>query len=278
MIIENRKITSEFEEKLRIELYKKNTEINKKYKEIKEEYNNQKNSNKLLQSNINSVTTKAMIIEDGRGKAHLALSATEKENVNLKKKSNQLKNLLEEIIAKVYKSLQTINKNEVYKCGCELYKLFLTDEYKNTINKSTLDMDILYEFNIKIKGLEKQLNLDKNHIKYLKEHYNKYKKKLFKQNSSLLTGCTNITKKSVNLLKNVENLNSEIKNLEETKINNLSSIIVANGPNRNKKSNLSNSSKELLPPINSSTLNKNNGGTFGSENSSNNLNADESNQ
>mgnify|MGYP002625949573 CR=1 FL=1 len=277
-IIEKRKITSEFEEKLRIELYKKNVEINKKYQEIKKEYNIQKDNNRLLEFNINSVNTKAMIIEDGRGKAHLALSAAEKENIKLKKKSNQLKNLLEEILAKVYKSLQTINKNEVYKCGCELYKLFLTDEYKNTINRTSLDMDILYEFNIKIKGLENKLNLDKNHIKYLQENHNKYKKKMFKENSSLLSGCTNVTKKSVNLLKNVENLNSEIKNLEETKLNNSSSIIIPNSPSKNKKSNLSNSSKDLLPPISYSTLNKNKGGTFASENSSNVFNNEDSNQ
>ena len=139
-------------------------------------------------------------------------------------------------------------------------------------------MDILYEFNIKIKGLEKKLNLDKNHIKCLKENHDKYKKKMFKENSSLLSGCTNVTKKSVNLLKNVENLNSEIKNLEETKLNNSSSIIIPNSPNKNKKSNLSNSSKDLLPPISYTTLNKNKGGTLGSENSSNAFNNEDSNQ
>ena len=88
------------------------------------EYNSQKDNNKILERNINSVNTKALLIEDGRGKAHLALSASERENIKLKRKAKQLKNLFEEIIAKVYKSLQTINKNEVYKCACELYKLF----------------------------------------------------------------------------------------------------------------------------------------------------------
>ena len=297
-ILENNKITSTYEEKLRKELYKKNTEINIKYKDIMKEYNSQKDNNKILERNINSVNTKALLIEDGRGKAHLALSASERENIKLKRKAKQLKNLFEEIIAKVYKSLQTINKNEVYKCACELYKLFLTEEYKNTINKSTLDMDILYEFNIKIQGLEKKLKSDKSHMKYLQEHHDKYKIKMFVENSSLLSGCTNATKKSVNLMKNAESLNTEIKLLEETKINNnsSSSVVIGNSNHKNKNKSkftknsnskifMSNSSRDLLPPISNSnyntSLNRNIGGTFGSENSSkviNEYNEDESNK
>ena len=47
-ILENNKITSTYEEKLRKELYKKNTEINIKYKDIMKEYNSQKDNNKIL--------------------------------------------------------------------------------------------------------------------------------------------------------------------------------------------------------------------------------------
>ena len=275
-IIENKKLTNEFEEKLRKELYKKNTEINNKYKEIIKEYNIQKNKNRILERNINKVNTKALLIEDGRGKAHLALSANERENIRLKRKSKHLKNLLEEIVAKVYKSLQSINKNEVYKCACELYRLFLTDEYKNTIKKNTLDIDILYEFRFKIKGLEKQLNSDKIQLNFLQEQHDTYKKKMYKDNSSLLSGCTNVTKKSINLMKNVENLTSEIKNLEETKNLNNSSIVGIYDI-KNKQSNLSNTSKDLLPPISYATINKNKGGTFGSEKSSSINNIEETN-
>ena len=275
-IIENKKLTNKFEEKLRKELYKKNTEINNKYKEIIKEYNIQKNKNRILERNINKVNTKALLIEDGRGKAHLALSANERENIRLKRKSKHLKNLLEEIVAKVYKSLQSINKNEVYKCACELYRLFLTDEYKNTIKKNTLDIDILYEFRFKIKGLEKQLNSDKIQLNFLQEQHDTYKKKMYKDNSSLLSGCTNVTKKSINLMKNVENLTSEIKNLEETKNLNNSSIVGIYDI-KNKQSNLSNTSKDLLPPISYATINKNKGGTFGSEKSSSINNIEETN-
>ena len=179
-------------------------------------------------------------------------------------------------MAKVYKSLQSINKNEVYKCACELYRLFLTDEYKNTIKKNTLDIDILYEFRFKIKGLEKQLNSDKIQLNFLQEQHDTYKKKMYKDNSSLLSGCTNVTKKSINLMKNVENLTSEIKNLEETKNLNNSSIVGIYDI-KNKQSNLSNTSKDLLPPISYATINKNKGGTFGSEKSSSINNIEETN-
>ena len=274
-ILENKKAINDFEEKLRKELYKKNTEINNKYMEITKEYKIQKDKNRLLERNINKVNTRALIIEDGRGKAYLSLSANEREHIKLKKQSAQLKNLLEEIIAKVYKSLQTINKNEVYKCACELYRLFLTDEYKNTIKKETLDIDILYEFRKKIKGLEKQLNTDKEQIKFLQERHNFYKRKMFGDNSSLLSGCTNVTKKSINLMKNIETLSTEIKNLEETKIYNNSSIIGNN--EKNKKSNLSNSSKDILPPISQTTINKNKEGSFGTDKSASKNNADDTN-
>ena len=285
-IIENNKLANEHEEILRKELFKKNNEINIKYKDIMKQYNQQKDNNKILERNINSVNTKALRIEDSRGKAHLALSANEKENINLKRRSTQLKSLLEEIIAKVYKSLQTTNKNEVYKCACELYKLFLTEEYKNTINRSTLDMDILLEFSLKIQGLEKKLSSDKSHMKYLQENYDRYKRKMFVENSSLLSGCTNVTKKSVNLMKNVESLNTEIKLLEETKMNNSSSIIIANSSkkiknenknkNKHKKFYGSNSSRDLLPQISNAntSLNRIKGITFGSDISSNVINGD----
>ena len=275
-IMEDKKITNEFEEKLRKELYKKNTEINNKYKEVIKEHKIQKDKNRLLERNINKVNTKALLIEDGRGKAYLALSANERENIKLKRKSAQLKNLLEEIIAKVHKSLQSINKNEVYKCACELYKLFLTDEYKNTIKKKTLDVDILYEFRKKIKNLEKKLNSDKEQIKFLQERHNNYKRKMFVDNSSLLSGCTNVTKRSINLLKNMETLSTEIKNLEETKNYNNSSLI-GNYDINNKKSNLSNTSKDILPPITQMTSNKNKGGSFGSEKSSSINNGEDNN-
>ena len=179
-ILENNKKAKAYEEKLRKELYKKNCEINNKYKEIKEQYNTQRDKNKILERNINQVNTKALVIEDDRTKAYLALAANEKENIKLKNKSKQLNNLLEEIINKVYKSIQTVNKNEVYKCGSELYRLLLTEEYKNTINKSSLDVDILYEFGLKIQSLEKKLISDKNHIKILQESQERNKKKCSK--------------------------------------------------------------------------------------------------
>ena len=275
-ILEYNKITNNYEEKLRKELYKKNAEINNKYKEVKEQYDSQRDRNKLLERNINQVNTKALVIEDDRDKAYLALSVNEKENIKLKKKSKQLNNLLDEIISKVYKSLQTINKNEVYKCANDLYRLFLTEEYKNTINKNSLDVDILYEFGLKIQSLEKKLSSDKNHIKFLQESQERNKIKMFKDNSSLLSGCTSVTKKSVNLLRNVENLNSEIKLLEESKLNNSSSIIMTNGGKNNKnrmnrsqnkklQAFESNSSRYILPPISNidSSGNKNKEGTFG---------------
>ena len=100
---------------------------------------------------------------------------------------------------------------------------------------------------------------------------------MFVENSSLLSGCTNVNKKNVTLMKDVESLNTEIKLLEETKMNNNTSLFIPSSnknrkiKNKNPNIYISNSSKDLLPPITNSntSLNKNKEGTLGSEISSN---------
>ena len=249
-IMERKEITDKFSDNLRKELFKRNTEINNKYKEILNDYQNQKESNRLIERNINAVNTKVLLIEGDKEKAHIALDECKKENIKLKRKTLNINRLFSDVISKVYKSFQSKNKNDVYKCACEIYRLFLTDEYENTIKKNTLESNILSDFNLKINTLEKKINLDKNYIKLLRENQQKYKRTKLIENASLLAGCTNTKVKNVNLLKNIEDLSMELKTLEDNKNNS------SQTPN-SKKINKSTSAKEIFPVLNNNSTVKN---------------------
>jgi hypothetical protein len=260
-IMERKEITDRFSDNLRKELYKRNTEINNKYKEILNDYKNQKESNRLIERNINSVNTKVLIIEGDKEKANIALDEYKKENLRLKKKTLNINRLFNDVISRVYKSFQTKNKKDVYRCACEIYRLFLTDEYANTIKKNSLETNILSDFSLQINTLENKLHMDKNNIKLLKENQRKYKRAKLIENASLLAGCSNTKVKNVNLLKNIEDLSMELKTMEDHS-NSQTPIY--------KKMTKSNSAKEIYPPIgNKSIINKKNSQI--SENSANEI-------
>ena len=187
--------------------------------------------------------------------------------MKLKSKASNINRLFNDVISKIYTSFQSKNKNDVYKCACEIYRLFLTDEYVQTIKKKTLSGNILYDFGLQIKTLEKKLNVDKNYINLLKENQYKYKKIKLNENASLLSGCSNTKIRNVDLLKNIENLSEEMKTLEDNKINN--STQSQSKTNKNKM-NKSISTKEIFPQILNSSSIKNKISQI-SENSSNEI-------
>ena len=90
-------------------------------------------------------------------------------------------------------------------------QIILTDEYANTIKKKTLESNILSDFGLQIKTLEKKLNLDKNYMKLLRENQRKYRRSKLNQNATLLAGCSNTKIRNVDLLKNIEDLSAELK-------------------------------------------------------------------
>ena len=251
--MERKELTDKYSDNLRKELYKRNTEINNKYKSILDSYNNQKENNRILERNINSVNSKALLIEGNKEKAHIALEECKKENKKLKLKASNVNRLFNDVISKIYKSIQSKNKNDVYKCACEIYRLFLTSEYANTVKKKSLEANVLFDFGVQIKTLEKKLNLDKNYIKLLRENQRKYKRAKLNENASLLAGCSNTKIRNVELLKNVEDLSAELKILEENKNNSSQSQSKSNI----KKINKSTSAREMLPAIGSNSTIKN---------------------
>ncbi len=245
--MEIKEMTDKFSDNLRKELYKRNKEINNKYKEMVKNFKNQKENNRLIERNINSVNTKVLIIEGDKEKANIALDEHKKENLRLKKKTLNINRLFNDVISRVYKSFQSKNKKDVYKCACEIYRLFLTDEYANTIKKKSLESNILSDFNLQINTLENKLNIDKNYIKLLRENHQKYKRAKMVENASLLVGCSNTKVQNVSLLKNIEDLSMELKTLEDHS---------SSQTPKYKKIAKSISAAEIYPPIGKKAISK----------------------
>ena len=107
--MERKELTDKYSDNLRKELYKRNTEINNKYKSILDSYNNQKENNRILERNINSVNSKALLIEGNKEKANIALEECKKENKKLKLKTSNVNRLFNDVISKIYKSIQSKN-------------------------------------------------------------------------------------------------------------------------------------------------------------------------
>ena len=263
--MEQKEISDKFSEGIRKQLYKKNTSINNEYKSVLNDYNIQKENNKFLDRKINILNTKVLSCERDRDKEYKDLDEIQRENSKLRAKTANINRLFNDVIAKIYKSFQTKNKNDVYKCACEIYRLFLTDEYSNTIKKKTLETNLLSEFNLQIKTLEKKVNLDKNYIKQLREKHSRLKRNKLNENASLLVACSDIKKRNVGLLKNIEDLSSEMKSLEDNK-NNSTQIQNQSNFKKVKITHKSASAKDIFPPINNSLRQKN---SIISENSTN---------
>ena len=253
--MEQKEISDKFSEGIRKQLYKKNTSINNEYKNVLNDYNIQKENNKYLDRKINILNTKVLSCERDRDKEYKALDEIEKENSKLRARTENINRLFNDVISIIYKSFQTKNKNDVYKCACEIYKLFLTDEYRNTIKKKTLETNLLSEFNLQIKALEKKVNLDKHYIRQLREKHSRLKRNKLSENASLLVACSDIKKRNVGLLKNIEDLSSEMQTLEDIKNSSTQNQNQSNFK-KIKNTHKSTSTKDLFPPINNSKRQK----------------------
>ena len=254
--MEQKEISDKFSEGIRKQLYKRNTSINNEYKSVLNDYNIQKENNKNLDRKINILNTKVLLCERDKDKEYMALDEIEKENSKLRARTANINRLFNDVISIIYKSFQTKNKNNVYKCACEIYRLFLTDEYSNTIKKKTLETNLLSELNLQIKTLEKKANLDKNYIKQLREKHSRLKRNKLSENASLLVACSDIKKRNVGLLKNIEDLSSEMQTLEEDIKNSSSQNQNKSNFKKIKNTHKSASAKDIFPPINNSIRQK----------------------
>ena len=242
----------EIKKKLRIELYRQKYELTSKYKETAIENNVEGDNNKSLSKNIINLTNKVFSTVRDKKKSISKLEKIKKDNERLRTEVNINYQKLDKIIQKIFRSFQTNNKNEVVKCLCEIYKIYVNEDFITKREKKLVDKKVILEIENHINTLEEQLNNNKSQIKEMINEHEQYKEEKIKENSVLLNRFTNDNNRSQSLEKNIVSLQTKSRVLSneisrmKNEIN--SSLITSNNASRELKKNVS--SIEVLPKIN----------------------------
>ena len=121
-------------------MYKKNIEISSLAR--KTEIQNEKftNENKQLINAVNVTLTQIDTIEKEKNKLEILINNYKIENENIRKKYNIFQGIFDKLLFEIYKSVQTNNKNEVYRCVSNIYKNYITDDFIDKIKKKQLNL------------------------------------------------------------------------------------------------------------------------------------------
>ena len=115
--------------KLRIELYKQKYELMSKYNSKAIDNNIEGDNNKSLSKNIINLTNKVFSSIKDKNKTLSKNELIKKDNERLRTEVNINNQKLEEIILKIFQCFQTNSKGEVVKCLCDIYKVYVNDEF-----------------------------------------------------------------------------------------------------------------------------------------------------
>ena len=244
----------QFKKKMRIELYKQKYELMSKYNEKAIDNNIEGDNNKSLSKNIINLTNKVFSSIKDKNKTLSKNQQIKKDNERLRTEVNINNQKLEEIILKIFQCFQSNSKSEVVKCLCDIYKMYVNDDFILKREKKLLDKKIIIELENQVNTLEEQISLNKIQIKEMNERHDKYKDEKIKENSILLQRFTKDKDKSQILEKDINRLeiqsrilNNEISRMKSD-INNSSSIITSNNGSKELRKNVS--TNELLPRLN----------------------------
>lgn len=248
--IQNNEINEDFNNKLRIELYKQKYELTSKFKEKSIENNIESKTNKSLSKSILNISNIVLNFEKDRKKAKIELELIKKENDKLRHELNINTQKLDKVIQKVFRSFQTHNKSDIIRCLCDIYNKYVNDNFILERNKKLLDRRIILELESQINTLEEQKNINKTHIKDMENSCDIYKEERIKENSILLSEFKNNRLRSQSLAKSINKLkgHSKLLSTEMSKIKKDSSILSSKELSKEFKKN--NSTSEAFPPIN----------------------------
>ena len=144
-----------FSSKLKNELYVKNVEIMSKFNKQKHENTElkkiSKNTEKQLDENIRQLNDKKEEVNKRELQLEEYINKYEKEKNNVKKIEKDMDNLLQ----KIYDTLQTGDKNIIIKEIRKIYNLYLTSEKEKKIDSSKLNINIRDELTKQIDFLQK---------------------------------------------------------------------------------------------------------------------------
>ena len=144
-----------FSSKLKNELYVKNVEIMSKFNKQKFENTElkkiSKNTEKQLDDNIRLLNDKKEEVNKRELQLEEYMNKYEKEKNNVKKLEKDMDNLLQ----KIYDTIQTGDKNIIIKEVRKIYNLYLTSEKEKKIDSSKLNINIRDELTKQIDFLQK---------------------------------------------------------------------------------------------------------------------------
>ena len=250
--LQNNETNQIFNNKLRVELYKQKYELTSKFKETTLENNTEAKENKSLTKNIINLTGTVLSYEKDKKRTLNNLEIAKIENNKLRTELNIATQKLDNVIHKVFRSFETHNKNEIFRCITDIYKKYVTNDFISKREKKLIDKKIILELESQINTLEEQININKSNIKEIENSYDKYKEERIKENSILINECKNNRLRSQSLIRSIHKLKGHSKllssEISKIKRDNNSSILSSNEASKELKKNTS--TTEALPPIN----------------------------
>ena len=240
-----------YSHKLKNEMYKKNIEISSLAR--KTEIQNEKftNENKQLIKTVNLTLTQIDTIEKEKNKLEILINNLKVENDKLIKKYNIFQSIFDKLLFDIYKSVQTNNKNEVYRCVSKIYKNYITEDFIHKIKEKQLKFNIQEELEYQINYLQNSLSIGDKNFESINKLNQVFKKQKIKENSELIENFSQMRKKSMNLSKEIINLKGynnslkkQITNLKSSQVH-LPKLIKSNSTEQIQNIDLTKDSKEF---------------------------------
>ena len=244
-------VTNEFNQKLRVELYKQKYELITQYKTTAIENKNEEINNKSLSKNIINLTNHVFATVRDKNKVMSELEKVKNDNERLRSEVNINFQKLDNIIQKIFRSFQTNIKGDVVKCLCEIYKIYVNDDFIKRREKKLIDKKVILELEKQINTLEEQISNNKSQIKEMKNLHDIYKEEKIRENSILIARYEKDNINSQNLERNISKLQSQSKiltnEISRIRNENSTSLITSNNASKEFRKNIS--TNEILPKI-----------------------------
>ena len=260
-----------FTNKLKNELFRRNVRLNVQCNNYERENREFEHHNKKMAKAISNTVIEVKKMANEKKNLNIKVDGLKGETENLRHKLNLLQANFDEVLLKIYESFQSGNKNEIFRCVCEIYRIYLSDEFLDKMNKKKLIVDIREELEKQIDSLQNSIHQEQKNKMKLDDYNNKYKENKINENSNLLNNCARLKIKNFDLGREVSNLKGMNRALNK-KIYNLKQEL--NFPKLHKSNSVSNFNEmEVVNLIKTNYLNMNSAN--GNQESSNMLNAEE---
>ena len=152
-----------------------------------------------MEKSINNTVVQVKNIEREKQQLKIMIEGLKSENENMRHKANLIQSNFDDVLLKIYESFQSNNKNQIFRCISEIYRIYLTDDFLHKMNKKKLNVDIREELEKQIDALQNSISQEIKNQDKVDQYQNLYKEKKIAENSSLLGNCTRLRMKNNDL-------------------------------------------------------------------------------